>query len=536
MLSRNFPLQICAVALTLFNAFTTVSCSDDDAAPTNAEKPSDNNSLTEDTEAPTISLTGIADGDVVWNVATLNVSASDNRAVDKVEIKLDNTLLETRTQTTFAANIDTQLLPEGAHQITIRALDKAGNEHEVSVNVTVQNILVSLTVPDDYFSYNPNLNLRGFIFLSDTDGTVIVSKEFEEDGEVVELRAPGFDGAEFSLTEVTYFSGYANARTFTRVNRGPWVPTGIADHHFQEYMNSYSGQVSFNVANAAPNTTYGLSLANVEREFSNESTVVVDLYSPSSKVLITRQATRAENGASYPSHYAVYPNNVTGNMTANINLNTVVQPTIEQTIPSDFATGSVRIYGIGNPARPRDMHPISLDYCTNNTLKYNYPGNVFTEYFHTFFYESGDGEYYYNNLRGLPNLDKLDCTTSLTASSNHFTGSVAGDDVDTYVLTLSSDTQGWTIWAAPGDQDITLPEIPFAMSGFLSHNYILHRSTATAVDFSDFDGYENWLAYLRASNHGVEGWDEPGTISHRSYMKYLVWAGGAGRLRADKHR
>jgi hypothetical protein len=535
MLNRNFSLQICAIALTLFIAFMTVSCSDDDTAPADSEEPSDDDNLTEDTEAPTIGLTGIADGDVVWNVVTLNVSASDNQAVDKVEIKLDNNLHATRTQATFAADIDTQLLPEGAHQIKIRAIDKAGNEHEVSVNVTVQNILVALTVPDDYFSFNPNSNLRGFIFLSDNDGNVIVSREFEEDGEAIELRAPDFDGAEFSLTEVTYFSGFTHARMFTRVNRGPWVPTGIGDHHFLDYMNSHSGQVSFNFANAVPNTTYELSLANAGREFSNESTVAVDLYSPSSKVLITRQATRAETGAPYPSHYAVYPN-VTGGTFANINLSTVVQPTIEQTIPSDFASASVRIYGIGNPARPRDMHPISLDYCTNNVLKYNYPGNVFAEYFHTLFYESGDGEYYYNNLRGLPKLEKLDCTTSLTASGDHITGSVAGEDVDTYVLRLSSDKQGWNIWAAPGDQDIKLPKIPFAMSGFLSHDYILNRSRATAVDFTDFDGYQNWLAYLRASDYGVEGWDEPGTISHRSYEKYLVWAGGSGRVPADKRQ
>jgi hypothetical protein len=533
MLSRNFfPLRMCSVALTLFIAAATVSCSDDDTAPENTENRSDDDDdPAEDTEAPTVNLTGITDGEVVWNVVTLNVSASDNQAVDKVEIKVDNTLLTTRTEATFEADVDTQPLAEGAHDITVRALDKAGNEHEVSMTVIVQNILVATHVPDDYFTVNPNR--RGFIFLSDNDGGIITVREYETAGEAIELRAPDFDGSEFSITEVTYLNGYANARTFTRVNRGTWVTTGVSDHNFQDYLNHYTGKVTFNFTNSAPGTTYGLSVAHAEREFSSESALAVDLYSASSKLLITRQAIRPETGVAYPTHYAVYPN-VTGGTSVGVNLAAVVQPTIEQTVQSDFATGVVRIYGIGNPARPREMHPISLAYCANHELKFNYPGNAFPEYFHTYFYETGEGEYYYNNQRGLPTLDKLECNADLTADGAYFTGSVAGEGVDTYVLTLSSDTQGWTIWAAPGEQDIKLPEIPFAVSGFMSHNYILNRSTVTAVDFSDMEGYESWLAYIRASAYGLEGWDEPGAISHRAYKKYLLWAGGAGRQPAGK--
>jgi hypothetical protein len=230
----------------------------------------------------------------------------------------------------------------------------------------------------------------------------------------------------------------------------------------------------------------------------------------------------------------VLPNNVAGGTSTSIDLSTVTQPTIEQKVQSEFATGSMMLWGVTNPARPRELHSITTAYCVDHVLKYNYPGNAFPEYYHQYFYETGDGEYYYNYLNGLPTLDKLECTVDLAITSTRFTGTVTGDDVDAYFINLSNGSQGWKIIARSGEQDIVLPEIPEILSGIMVRNYVPNQTTVTAIDFSAFDGYENFLDYIRGSTYGTEGIDEIGGTRQRKYTKYLFWNGGSGRLPASE--
>jgi hypothetical protein len=166
-------------------------------------------------------------------------------------------------------------------------------------------------------------------------------------------------------------------------------------------------------------------------------------------------------------------------------------------------------------------------------LTYNYPGNAFPEYYHQYFYETGDGEYYYNYLNGLPTLDKLECTVDLASTSTRFTGTITGDEVDAYFINLSNGSQGWQIIARAGEQDIVLPEIPAIPSGIMVRNYVPNQTTVTALDFSDFDGYENFPDYVRTSTSGTEGINGIGGTRQRMYTKYLFWNGGAGRLPAS---
>jgi C1A family cysteine protease len=93
-----------------------------------------------DTTAPTVSITAPANGATVSGVVAVTASASDNVGVSKVELYVDNILQMSDASSPYSFNWNTSVA-NGAHTLYAKAYDAAGNVGiSTSVSVTVANV------------------------------------------------------------------------------------------------------------------------------------------------------------------------------------------------------------------------------------------------------------------------------------------------------------------------------------------------------------------------------------------------------------
>ena len=93
-----------------------------------------------DSSDPTVGITSPAENDTVQGTITVEGTASDDVAVDRVEVKVDDRSWSLASGTdSWTYTLNTVALTDGAHTITARANDTSGNTAEDSVNVDVNN-------------------------------------------------------------------------------------------------------------------------------------------------------------------------------------------------------------------------------------------------------------------------------------------------------------------------------------------------------------------------------------------------------------
>ena len=102
-----------------------------------------------DNAAPSVSFTAPSSGAAVRGAVTLQVSASDNHSVSKVEFYDGSTLLGTDTTAPYALGWDTTAVAEGSHSLTAKAYDAAGNINNGYITLQVDNTVptVAITSP-----------------------------------------------------------------------------------------------------------------------------------------------------------------------------------------------------------------------------------------------------------------------------------------------------------------------------------------------------------------------------------------------------
>ncbi|BDG25726.1 hypothetical protein TthSNM66_03620 [Thermus thermophilus] len=92
-----------------------------------------------DRTPPTVVWKAPADGAVVSGAVTLEVEATDNVGVAKVEFFAGSTKLGEATSAPFTFNWNTTAYPDGPVTLKARAVDAAGNAAEATLTVTVAN-------------------------------------------------------------------------------------------------------------------------------------------------------------------------------------------------------------------------------------------------------------------------------------------------------------------------------------------------------------------------------------------------------------
>lgn len=108
-----------------------------------------------DDVAPTVSITAPADGATVQDTVAVTVTASDEEGVTRVEMFIDNAVVDTLTAEPYAYDwITNSLADSSQHTIFAKAYDDAGNEG-VSDTVTVM-IFNGIYLPPPELSSPPN--------------------------------------------------------------------------------------------------------------------------------------------------------------------------------------------------------------------------------------------------------------------------------------------------------------------------------------------------------------------------------------------
>lgn len=97
----------------------------------------------DDTTPPTVSITNPSNGQIVSGTITINADAADETELDYVAVSIDSGSWTSDTSSPYSWTWDTTSAAEGAHTITVRAYDAAGNTADDSITVTVQNDVTS---------------------------------------------------------------------------------------------------------------------------------------------------------------------------------------------------------------------------------------------------------------------------------------------------------------------------------------------------------------------------------------------------------
>jgi thermitase len=108
-----------------------------------------------DTQAPSVSFVSPQGGSTVVGSVAVDVSASDNVGVTKVEFLVNGAVVGSDTSAPYAFSWDTTLVANGSYSLTARAHDAAGNRKDASIAVSVLNGTVADTTPPTVAITNP---------------------------------------------------------------------------------------------------------------------------------------------------------------------------------------------------------------------------------------------------------------------------------------------------------------------------------------------------------------------------------------------
>lgn len=101
-----------------------------------------------DSTAPSTAITSPAGGTNVSGLVVVDVSASDDAGVSRVELLVNGVKVGTDTAAPYGFSWDSAQVPDGGAKLTAYAYDAAGNAASHSVNVTVANAVVEEPVAD----------------------------------------------------------------------------------------------------------------------------------------------------------------------------------------------------------------------------------------------------------------------------------------------------------------------------------------------------------------------------------------------------
>ena len=104
-------------------------------------------SATTDTTLPSISISSPGSGAVVAGTISVQGPATDNIGVTRIQFYVDGVVVASATSSPFSFPLNTGNYTNAGHTLKVTATDAAGNVGTASVNVTVNNPVISDTTP-----------------------------------------------------------------------------------------------------------------------------------------------------------------------------------------------------------------------------------------------------------------------------------------------------------------------------------------------------------------------------------------------------
>lgn len=527
-------LRTGTLAVVLSSALWLTSC-DDDPEP--------------DKVLPELTVTNLADNATVWDVVSVALDVKDDRGVDKVELFVDGSLVTTVTAAPYSTDWDTNSLTDGAHVVKVVATDKSGNAVEKEITVTVKNVLVSFTVPQNNLWSNAEGKLRGFVFLSDADGKVIKSVEYQN-GQTVEIKAPGYKGETFTLTQalvgVYTKDNYPSLFTFPQVERGQWSLLGDFSEDEDETV---AGQATLNFTNGMLGQPYELTGPGYDHgNFytyleGGTPSAVIDLKKNPVSLYAVRSVFDNE-GMPKPAFYRMYNNIVVGSNA--VNLGAVILPLTKLTpsVPVSLEGATIRAWGSLVANDFTDTYRLGSFYrytSTDPSIEVYLPGTTFPSYyFEVSAWEEGAYEY----MRGTKNKDQLNITApqyqgGVTVSNKKVTSSVTGsfDFVTTSFNSPNEDDDVDWVFVMPvgANVSVTVPEVPENLSSFNIPAVSAAPDDFELFDYENITDYATLKSYMRTSTQGLDNMEDIGK-EYTWLVSYQEVPGGrVKRAPAKKH-
>ncbi len=164
------------------------------------------NTTAQDLIAPQVDILSPTGGTVVGAVM-VNISASDNEGVERVDLYANGQLLLRDVVAPFGFTVDTTLLSEGWNSLVAYAYDAAGNEgRSVPVQVMVDN------VPETTDTIPPTV-----VISKPTDGSKVRRgvriRASAQDNVAIASMWLSIDGVQRKLSSKSYLSFYWNSRS-----------------------------------------------------------------------------------------------------------------------------------------------------------------------------------------------------------------------------------------------------------------------------------------------------------------------------------
>lgn len=142
-----------------------------------------------DALAPAVAISNPVNGATLSGVAAVNVGASDNVGVTRVDLFANGKLLASGSGSTLSYNWDTTLSPNGATTLTAHGWDAAGNQGQSqNISITVSN-LINDTLPPSVAFVSPGngakISNTTTIKISASDNVGITQLTLAIDGKTV---------------------------------------------------------------------------------------------------------------------------------------------------------------------------------------------------------------------------------------------------------------------------------------------------------------------------------------------------------------
>ena len=171
-----------------------------------------------DNTLPDVALTSPAPGTLLGSSAVLEATASDNQAVSRVEFYVDGARIGTDTTAPYTMSWTTGYHAEGAHTLTVKAVDPTGNER-TSAPVTVRTDLnwpsVALSAP----AQNARLRATVQVRANASDSVGVARVEFFADGALIGTDTSAPYEVSWNTSTLADGNHSLTARAYDQVNR-----------------------------------------------------------------------------------------------------------------------------------------------------------------------------------------------------------------------------------------------------------------------------------------------------------------------------
>ncbi|MHA1917725.1 MAG: Ig-like domain-containing protein [Candidatus Ranarchaeia archaeon] len=128
-----------------------------------------------DNANPSFTITTPTDGVTVNETITITINPNDDgSSVSHVEIYIDSSLVSNLTASPYEYIWNTTAVTNGSHEIRIVVYDGAGNQHEQTINVTVQNTIETTDTTDTTGGTPPPLPIITIFMVLGGVGAIIL--------------------------------------------------------------------------------------------------------------------------------------------------------------------------------------------------------------------------------------------------------------------------------------------------------------------------------------------------------------------------